>query len=605
MVAPEKTLRISSGLELPLDVVTEAVGIIATRGAGKSYGSVTLIEEAIAADVQTVVLDPTGVYHGLRSSATGKSDGLPVYVLGGPHGDVPLEDRAGVFIADLVVDSGHSFVLDLSDFSKTKARTFVGEFLNRLYERKARNRTTTLLVVDEADEFAPQKARGETAAVLGAMETIVKRGRSRGIGCVLISQRTQAINKDVLDLIDTLIVMRIVAPRGRDVVREWIDAKEARDELGVIDSLSSLPTGEAFVWSPVRSMLVRFRFRRIRTFDSYQAPKPGEVRTEPARRRALDLDALGEQIRATVEKARENDPAELRRLLRERDARIHELERSAAAELEQLRAELANREPARVEVPVLTDADVKRIEGLAKWLDDARTDVVEALDATRGVFDAIAEKTRPAVPPRLQDDVRAQARAEVVTDGITPPRADRTARSRPEAAPERRATGGASISPAERRVLASLMWWLKVGRQTAPTREQIAVVAGYKHRSGGYRNLLGKLRSSGMIDYPETGRVVLLDAGMNEVDDPATPSTKAAMRSAIFEKLSPAQARVLGAVIDADRDVTRDELAQLVGYEPSSGGYRNLLGSLRTLGFIDYPQTGLVRASAVLFPEGR
>lgn len=41
-------LRIGRGLELPVDVLTEAVGIVATRGAGKTYTSVVLIEEAHA-----------------------------------------------------------------------------------------------------------------------------------------------------------------------------------------------------------------------------------------------------------------------------------------------------------------------------------------------------------------------------------------------------------------------------------------------------------------------------------------------------------------------------------------------------------------------------
>ena len=111
----------ADGFTLPVDVLGEAVGIVATRGAGKTYASVTLIEEANAIGVPVVVIDPTGVYHGLRSSASGKGDGLPFYVFGGPHGDLPLEKEAGRLIADAAVDTRHSFVLDVSDFSKGAA----------------------------------------------------------------------------------------------------------------------------------------------------------------------------------------------------------------------------------------------------------------------------------------------------------------------------------------------------------------------------------------------------------------------------------------------------------------------------------------------------
>src|SRR5947209_1734099 len=113
-MTPDKTLKLGRGLALPLDVVTEATGIVATRGAGKSSTGAVLVEEALAAGVPTVVIDWTGVFWGLRSNVGGDGPGLSIYVLGGPHGDVPLEASAGRLIADLVVDSGHSFVLDLS-----------------------------------------------------------------------------------------------------------------------------------------------------------------------------------------------------------------------------------------------------------------------------------------------------------------------------------------------------------------------------------------------------------------------------------------------------------------------------------------------------------
>jgi uncharacterized protein len=99
-------LKISPDLTLPIEVAGEAIGIVATRGAGKSFTSAVLVEELYGAKVQFAVLDPTGVYWGLRAGADGKSEGLPIIVLGGVHGDVPLEPTAGALIADLVVDTG-------------------------------------------------------------------------------------------------------------------------------------------------------------------------------------------------------------------------------------------------------------------------------------------------------------------------------------------------------------------------------------------------------------------------------------------------------------------------------------------------------------------
>jgi hypothetical protein len=46
-----------------------------------------------------VIADPVGVTWGLRAAANGKDPGRPIIVMGGDHGDVPLE---GAAVGDLV-----------------------------------------------------------------------------------------------------------------------------------------------------------------------------------------------------------------------------------------------------------------------------------------------------------------------------------------------------------------------------------------------------------------------------------------------------------------------------------------------------------------------
>jgi hypothetical protein len=126
---------------------------------------------------------------------------------------------------------------------------------------------------------------------MGAMEDVVGLGRSRGLGVVLTTQRTQALNKAVLDLIETLLVMRMLSPRARDAVKDWIQEKHEDDEQGVIASLDSLPTGTAWVWSPLRGILEKVALRRIRTFDSYAHPEARARRASSRpKRKELDLD---------------------------------------------------------------------------------------------------------------------------------------------------------------------------------------------------------------------------------------------------------------------------------------------------------------------------
>lgn len=99
-----KHLNISPDLVLPLDFVTQTAAILARKRVGKTYTASVIAEEMVKVELPFVVLDPTGAWWGLRASADGKSEGLPVVIIGGAHGDVPLEATAGKVIADLVVD---------------------------------------------------------------------------------------------------------------------------------------------------------------------------------------------------------------------------------------------------------------------------------------------------------------------------------------------------------------------------------------------------------------------------------------------------------------------------------------------------------------------
>jgi len=104
----------------------------------------------------------------LRSSADGKSAGLPVYVFGGDHGDLPLERSAGALIADVVVDHPAWYVLDFSHFeSKEAERQFATDIAERFYRRKGTNKAPMHLFVDEADMFCPQQVPSGDQRMLG------------------------------------------------------------------------------------------------------------------------------------------------------------------------------------------------------------------------------------------------------------------------------------------------------------------------------------------------------------------------------------------------------------------------------------------------------
>lgn len=190
MSKTDPSIRIADDLALPVDIATDTSAILARKGAGKTYTGAVLFEEDVAVGIPAVALDPMGAFWGLRASADGTKEGLPVTILGGEHGDAPLERTGGKVVADLVVDQPSWYVLDLSSFDSNAAQDqFATDFAERLYRRKAPQeaRTPLHLIIDEADSFAPQRAKGQER-MLGAYEAIARRGRIRGIGSTFITQ---------------------------------------------------------------------------------------------------------------------------------------------------------------------------------------------------------------------------------------------------------------------------------------------------------------------------------------------------------------------------------------------------------------------------------
>src|ERR1700753_1209038 len=98
------TLDVAPGLKLPADAVTQSFALLAIRRAGKSNAAAVKAEQMHKAGLPWVAIDPKGDWWGLRSSADGTGDGLPIPIFGGLHGDMPLLPEAGKLIAELIVE---------------------------------------------------------------------------------------------------------------------------------------------------------------------------------------------------------------------------------------------------------------------------------------------------------------------------------------------------------------------------------------------------------------------------------------------------------------------------------------------------------------------
>jgi hypothetical protein len=574
------SIRLANELTLPTNVITEKIGFLGRTGSGKSYAAMKLAEEIHAAGGQFVALDPVGIWYGLRLDADGKRPGLPVPVLGGLHGDIPLEVGAGAMVANLVVDRGVSVILDVSMFeSDTDKARFARDFADRFFFRKKSAPSPVHLFVEEAQEFAPQNPQREEARMLHAFTRLVKIGRNFGIGVSLITQRPQEVNKKVLNQAELLFCFQLTGPQERKAVEGWI-ADKGMDE-DIAGELPKLGRGCPHVWSPAWLKVSKVvQIGRRRTFDSSGTPDLGTKAAEARPLSPIDLDAFQKEMAATIERAKAEDPRELRRQLAE--------ERKKVAVLQAAPPVAVKSHP--VEVSVVKPADLKRLEVLI-----ARTQkLAESLSMTSVSIGAEGS--------RLSSAVAMAGRAPLLAPSKP------VERRNPESIGRRAWTGwregqaklsapaGSSDLPkCERAILAVLSQ-----HPDGCAKGKLALLAGYRW-SGGFRNALSTLRSAGLIDGGNDSTMTITEAGRAHGVD-RLPTGKDLIDYWLqHPSFGKCEREILRVLVDAyPQGLPADTLTSKTGYE-WSGGFRNALSTLRTAGLIEGRNNGQMRASETLF----
>ncbi len=580
-----KSIQFAKDLAFPRDVVTQKLAFLARSGAGKSYACGVLVEGLLELREQVVVVDPVGVWWALRLDKDGKSKGFDIPVLGGEHGDMPLDPSVGAHVASLVAERGLSLVLDVSDMNGAEQRRFVEAFAIALHKLKKANRSPVLVVWEECQDFVPQRVMGDQARMVGAMERLIKQGRNFGVGTALISQRPQAVNKDVLNQTEVLVVLQTTGPQERKAIDGWVEA-HGLDDTPLFDggtnlsqTLPRLPIGTALVWSPqwLRTFK-RVDVGKKRTFDASSTPTAATRTAEPRELQPVDMAELRKAMEATIQEAKDNDPKELR-------ARIVALEK----ELKAARAAPARVE--RVEVPLVSSEAIDEVHGLK-----------EAINAERKSFVAMADLMEQAA--QVVNGLELRLFAEKTRVRGVAPAATRNgqgaARSSSRAAPRvssQNAAARADFGSGERAVLISV-----AQNPEGATRELISLLTGYKRSTRDA--YIQRLATRCMVE-PHADVITVTQLGVDALGgDYELLPTGDALREHWLAKLPEGERRIFELVCDAHPDpVSRESLSESSGYKRSTRDA--YLQRLATRRLIESVGRGAIRASSVLFDGAR
>lgn len=143
------------------------------------------------------------------------------------------------------VAPGKLVVLDLSSIDNMRKKQMLVSYLcRRLFKLRKREKIAPfVLVLEEAHNFAPEKAEKQFALAKGPVVTIAREGRKFGACLCLISQRPVQLATTALAQCNTNIILRITNPFDIEHVGESCEGIDK----SMLDSITTLRVGEALV----------------------------------------------------------------------------------------------------------------------------------------------------------------------------------------------------------------------------------------------------------------------------------------------------------------------------------------------------------------------
>lgn len=557
---------------IPPGVLAQHIIALGKTRSGKSSKLRVLVEGLLDDDKPVCIIDPKGDWWGIKSSADGKKAGFPIVIFGGEHADVPINDRSGTHVAELIATGNRSCLIDLGGWTVGERTRFFIDFASSLFKhaRGARH-----LVIDEVHNFAPQGKimNPDAGKMLHWANRLASEGAGKGITIIAASQRPQKVAKDFVTSCETLIANKVIHKLDREAIKDWIDG--CADPLKgkeVIASLAQLKKPQAWVWCPeIDYGPVLIDWPMFKTYDSFKPQPAAQGRLKGWA--DVDLEEVKTKLATVVHEAAANDPGALKK-------RIAELER-------QLKTQVPTADP-----KALTDAHNQGFAvGLKTGFDDAESQLGKFLNAYMDSIDTwLMEKPgRPPLP------------------GFNPPLAK--VPHRPTGIPIKnmvivkakvphvpRGTNGESkLSKPARAVLAILSQFPE-----GCEKGKLTLLSGYAW-SGTFSNALGALRTAGLIEGDNGGVMRITSAGLAHGPFPELPQGDDLVHYWVTNPMFSKPGRQVLEVLADGRERTKEELCEATGYE-WSGTFSNALGQLRTAGVLVGKNTEKMRFSPEIIP---
>jgi uncharacterized protein len=579
----------------------------AASGQGKTHMLRRLCEQLFG-HVQIFVIDVEGEFSTLRPTFD--------FAVIGEGGDAPADIRSAALLAQKLLELRTSAIFDLSEAFRKHPRdrhTWVKNFLASMMEAPKRLWHPTVVVVDEAHKFAPEKDESEASEAMIALTTD---GRKRQFCAVFATQRLGKLSKDAAaELLNVMI--------GGTVLD--IDRKRAADALGVYgpelrpfnDQIKTIPRG--FFWC-LGPAIARERLLTYVGPTVTENPKVGTAASaEPppptAKIRAM-LPQLADLPKLAAEK--QQTEAELRKRIRELEVKVRTAPAAAAAPAAggAKTAAIVQRKIDAAELAELLEPMIAEHTGMvANFLQQFRDRLHAAIDAPTKTpaiaWKQVLHKVAMELNRRAGSGNPAAKRDARGSVGALASEADQIPTFKPSPRlyhdDKIKTSSGAiqsietpdGVTRPQAKILESLAQLDSVG-QDKPTRGAVAFFAGTRPTSSSFEKNVGSLRTKGLIEFPAGGTLSLTTDGRAVARAGAIEAQSVVTRS--HEILTNPERRIFEAVHAVYPEaLTREELGIRAGSPHTSSSFEKNVGKLKTATLVTYPSKGTVKAAEWLF----
>lgn len=573
------TLEGNVPLELDLDkLIGSHCCIQANSGAGKS-GAIRKLLEITHGRIQHIVIDTEDEFYTLREK-------FEYLIAGGDNGDCAATVNNAAALAMTILETGFSAIVQINSLPMDQRCEFIRIFLQALTDAPKRLWRPALIVLDEAQFYAPQKG---FASSLDAIVSFMMLGRKRGFTGVLATPRPADLSKQATSPVNNWLIGRCGQPADR---RSAADALGFTSNSPEARNLRSLVARQFWVFGPALTnepVLARIEKTKTTIVKAGQATLPTPPAPAAMRQILAGLNA------AAVEKTKAEDTPQIvvgdNNLSAPDPAALEEAERRGHAigfaEGEQRGFDQGKREGYAAGWQGAVDKVLRSFGPLREWM--------ALIEATGSAVDftAISADTSVAVAPAdFADSVPGphQRRHPLAMIEALPP----GPAVRPDGPPPRFADDG-PITSTMKETLHAIAWWHRLGHR-APTRKQIGGLLGIIADGSTMRSRLAGLSKLDLIEYPTEGAVALTAAGRA-----AAPPVNAgrSIVETVRAALTPTQQETFDAIPGAGRSITREDLGKKLGkngapLEANGSTMRSRLSELSNRELIFYPKPGLV-----------